>query len=106
MIFECGDAAVLQCLIIAAPLGVQAVTRRNAENPPIGIDEGLFRQDFLQELDDTPLFVGLQIVRLVEDEKDARRFRLQAAQVFELDFGNRRIGRDHEEGGVGFWEDL
>ena len=97
---------VLQCLIIAAPLGVQAVTRRDAENPSIGIEEGLFRQDLLQELDDTALFVGPQIVRLVEDEEDARRFRFQAAQVFKLDFGDRRIGRDHEEGRIAFREYL
>ena len=84
MILKPGDAAYFQCLIIAAPFGVQSVARRDAEDLLVGTDERLFRQDFSQELDDAALFIGPQIIRFVEDEEDLRRLRFQGPQIFEL----------------------
>jgi hypothetical protein len=92
VIFELKDAAPRQHVLVAVLLGIQAVTRRNAENPLIGLDQQLFRQNLLCELDDAAPFVWLQIIRLVENEEHTSRLRPQAMKVVKFDLGDRRIG--------------
>ena len=106
VIFDRGYATCLEAFVIALPFCNQAAPRRNAENRFTGTNQRMFAENFVQEFNRSALLIPCQGIGFVENEKDACRLCFETEQVIELDFGDRRIGRQHKECGVAFGQHL